>query len=174
LIFFFVPLDVDWSKLYAYGALGDVSMATTNMRCAANTYADLDGSFVPDYVFEQDNDFYLNSISAGQQFYIALADMKLGFLQFLLFPKFFRWAAMTLFASITLVLQLDTAKIAKINNDIFITDPTKKPSSGTSGNSGVPNPTPAPVPAPTPAPTPVPATGGGGNTPAPSPAPNSG
>jgi len=50
---------VDWSRTYAYGVLGDTAMATTNMKCAANTYADLDKNFLPDYVFEQDNDFYL-------------------------------------------------------------------------------------------------------------------
>ena len=122
LFYFLSWMEIDWSKMYAYGVLGDISMATTNMRCAANTYADLDGSFVPDYVFEQDNDFYLNSIGAGQNFYLAIADMDLGILRFFTFgiAGWLRWAAMTLFAAVTLILQLDTAKIAKINNDILI------------------------------------------------------
>ena len=147
IFFLFGWFPVDWSRLYAYGTLGDISMATTNMRCASNTYADLDGSFVPDYVFEQDNDFYLNSIAAGQQFYLALADMHLGFLSFGTFgiAGWLRWATMTLFAAVTLVLQLDTAKIAPINNDTLITTKTTKPTSGTSGGTNVPNPTPAPV-----------------------------
>ena len=68
---FFGPIfedafKVDWSRTYAYGALGDIAMATTNMKCAANTYADLSKLFKPDYVFEQDNDFYLQSVGAAQ------------------------------------------------------------------------------------------------------------
>ena len=75
LFFFGIPIvgpilkdafHIDWSRTYAYGALGDTAMATSNMKCAANTYADLAEDFVPDYVFEQDNDFYLQSISAAQ------------------------------------------------------------------------------------------------------------
>ena len=57
---------VDWTRTYAYGVLGDAAMATTNMKCAANTYADISKNFEPDYVFEQDNDFYLQSIGASQ------------------------------------------------------------------------------------------------------------
>ena len=44
--------QVDWSRTYAYGSLGSTAMATSNMKCAANTYADLSKDFLPDYVFE--------------------------------------------------------------------------------------------------------------------------
>jgi hypothetical protein len=104
-------------------------MATTNMKCAANTYADLDKNFEPDYVFEQDNDFYLQSIGAAQQFYLSLVDMRLGFLNFITLgiAGWIQRLATLTFPIVTLILQMDSAKIAKINNDIIVVpaDPSK-------------------------------------------------
>jgi hypothetical protein len=120
---------VDWSRTYAYGSLGDTAMATTNMKCAANTYADLSEDFVPDYVFEQDNDFYLQSISAAQEFYLSLIDMRLGFLNMITFgiAGFLRNAAILIFPIVTLILQGDTVTIAPIKNDTRQPDdPAKK------------------------------------------------
>ena len=57
---------IDFARVYAYGVLGTGAMATSNIKCAANTYEELSKDFLPDYVFEQDNDFYLQSISAAQ------------------------------------------------------------------------------------------------------------
>ena len=91
-------------------------MASINMKCASNTYAGVDSGVPKDLVFEQDTDFYLNSISAAQQFYIAILDMRLGWIGWVIpfgIAGWLRWACYTLFAAVTLVLQLDTAKIKR-------------------------------------------------------------
>ena len=56
---------IDWSHLYAFGAIGDISMARTNMKCVANIYADIGAKLKPDYKFASDTDYYLNSILAA-------------------------------------------------------------------------------------------------------------
>jgi hypothetical protein len=56
---------IDWSRLYAFGAIGDISMARTNYKCVANIYADFDGKLKPDWEFASDTDYYLNSIGAA-------------------------------------------------------------------------------------------------------------
>ena len=91
-------------------------MATINMRCASNTYAGVDNGAPKDLVYEQDNDFFLNSIGAAQQFYLAILDMRLGWIGWVIpfgIAGWIRWALYTAFAAITLVLQLDTAKITR-------------------------------------------------------------
>jgi len=55
------------------------------MKCAARTYADFDKTHLPDYEFEQDTDFFLQSIGAAQEFYLAIVDLHLGVLNTLTF-----------------------------------------------------------------------------------------
>ena len=62
-------------------------MARNNSRCASNIYVSFGESLKPDYKFAGDTEFYLNSIMAAQQFYMAFLDWYegMGWL-FTLFP----------------------------------------------------------------------------------------
>ena len=62
---------LDLGQTFAYGALGDISMARTNLRCAANTFADLKAIMEPDYAYENEMSYYLNATAAAQQFYLS-------------------------------------------------------------------------------------------------------
>jgi len=64
----------DWSRTYAHGAQADVRMARNNSRCASNIYVAFGKSLKPDYKFAGDTEFYLNSISAAQSFYVGFMD----------------------------------------------------------------------------------------------------
>ena len=59
-------LRLDLGQAYAYGALGDVSMARTNLRCSANTFSDLKKYGKADYEMETEVDYYLNAVQATQ------------------------------------------------------------------------------------------------------------
>ena len=40
-------------------------MARTNLRCAANTFADLKAIMEPDYAYENEMSYYLNATAAA-------------------------------------------------------------------------------------------------------------
>ena len=93
-------------------------MARNNSRCASNIYASFGESLKPDYTFAGDTEFYLNSISAAQNFYIAFLDWRegAGWL-YTLWPMGplieLVYLGSSLFTIIaTLMLQSDIAKLA--------------------------------------------------------------
>ena len=68
----------DWTRTYAHGAQASIRMARNNTRCASNVYTSFGESLKPDYTFAGDTEFYLNSISAAQDFYVAFTDFYQG------------------------------------------------------------------------------------------------
>ena len=58
-------LRLDLGQAYSYGALGDISMARTNLRCSANTFSDLQKYNKADYALETEVDYYLNAVQAS-------------------------------------------------------------------------------------------------------------
>lgn len=68
-----IPWKIDFGTTYAQGALGDIDMARTNSKCAANMYYDM-RNLKADEQFASDSDYYLNSMQAAQDFYLAFQD----------------------------------------------------------------------------------------------------
>ena len=80
-------LAPDWTRTYAHGAQANLRMARNNSRCASNIYASFGDDLKPDYTFAGDTEFYLNSISAAQNFYVAFMDWRDGVgLMYTMFP----------------------------------------------------------------------------------------
>ena len=71
-------VEADWSRTYAHGLQANVNMARNNARCASNIYVSFGDTLKPDYKFAGDTEFYLNSISAAQSFYVAFLDWREG------------------------------------------------------------------------------------------------
>tara|TARA_B110001450_G_C17506735_1_gene434682 strand:- start:153 stop:770 length:618 start_codon:yes stop_codon:yes gene_type:complete len=71
-------LAPDWTRTYAHGAQANLRMARNNARCASNIYVKFGENLKPDYKFAGDTEFYLNSISAAQNFYVAFMDWRDG------------------------------------------------------------------------------------------------
>ena len=93
-------------------------MARNNSRCASNIYVSFGKSLEPDYEFAGDTEFYLNSISAAQSFYVAFVNWheNIGWLYSLwpigpLAELVYRASTLTM-AIVTLMLQGDIAKLA--------------------------------------------------------------
>jgi hypothetical protein len=114
-----VPYRIDWSRTYAGGALGDISMARNNSNCAANTYFETREILKVDKAFASDSDYYLNSIEASQQFYLSLLNLKTGWLSVIPLLRwvtgvpldFFRWVALIGLPVVTMILQFDTEEL---------------------------------------------------------------
>ena len=93
-------------------------MARNNSRCASNVYTSFGANLKPDYTFAGDTEFYLNSISAAQNFYVAFMDWRegAGFL-YTVWPMgpiielVYRASSLAM-AIATLMLQSDIAKLA--------------------------------------------------------------
>ena len=124
------PFRINWSSTYANGAIGDIAMARNNANCAANVYYETREILKVDKVFASDADYYLNSIEASQQFYLALLNLKVGWIADIPFfgifigtpVKLVKWLARIGLPIITLMLQIDTEKLNTIEN---VTDQLK-------------------------------------------------
>ena len=93
-------------------------MARNNSRCASNIYVAFSENLKPDYTFAGDTEFYLNSISAAQDFYVAFIDWKagIGFLYSIwplgpIIELVYQASTLTM-AIATLMLQADISKLA--------------------------------------------------------------
>ena len=119
----------DWTRVFAHGALANVRMARNNSRCASNVYVAFGENLKPDYKFAGDTEFYLNSISAAQNFYVAFQDWYegLGWLYTVwplgpLFELVYRGSSLTMII-VTIMLQGDIAKLG--DSEVAETDKEK-------------------------------------------------
>ena len=118
------PFRIDWSSTYANGAIGDIAMARNNANCAANVYYETREILKVDREFASDADYYLNSIEASQQFYLAMLNLKVGWISDIPIFGFFiggpiqlvKWIARIGLPIITLMLQVDTEKLNTIES----------------------------------------------------------
>jgi hypothetical protein len=94
-------------------------MARNNSRCASNVYVAFGESLKPDYKFAGDTQFYLNSLSAAQSFYVGFTDwyVGLGWLYTVwplgpLFELVYRGSTLTMII-VTIMLQGDLSALEK-------------------------------------------------------------
>ena len=110
------PFAIQWGRMFAAIALGDIALARSNTNCAANTYGNSKQVLQVDKAFASDSDYYLNSIEASQEFYLSILNFKTGYITIIPFLgwaigaplEIIKWTALIGLPVVTLVLQLDS------------------------------------------------------------------
>ena len=104
---------IDFSRLYAYGMIGDLQLAKSNMQCSG---FDISNTTTPaDYTFMGNVEWYLDVINTTQNFYLGVKDTSLGIYDPGVFDLFItRWIKSFLILIMpifSMILEIDAAQL---------------------------------------------------------------